>query len=97
MGEMDNAGTHITAYRTYAYIWAGLLLLTALTISVGTMHFTKYSVLICLAIASVKAMVVLEYFMHLKYEGVFLKSVILMAIIALTAIIGLTFVDVWYR
>jgi cytochrome c oxidase subunit 4 len=94
---MENARTHITGYKTYAYIWMGLLLLTALTIAVGGMHFTSYSVLICLVIASCKALLVLTYFMHLRFEGPFLKGVVFLAILSLTAIIGLTFVDVWYR
>ena len=94
---MDNARTHITEYKTYAFIWCGLLVLTALTVTVGTMHFSRYSVLICLAIASCKALLVLTYFMHLRYEGWLIKGVISMAILTLTVIIGLTFVDVWYR
>lgn len=94
---MDNARDHITDYKTYAYIWACLLFLTALTIAVGTTNLTRYSVLICLAIASVKALLVLTYFMHLHYEGIFLKGVIFLATSALTIMIGLTFVDVWYR
>jgi len=94
---MDNARTHITEYKTYAFIWAGLLVLTALTITVGTMHLSHFSVLICLAIASCKALLVLTYFMHLRYEGALIKGVIFMAILTLTVIIGLTFLDVWYR
>lgn len=97
MSDMDNARTHITEYKTYAFIWAGLLVLTALTITVGAMHLSRYSVLICLAIASCKALLVLAYFMHLRYEGALIKGVIFMAILTLTVIIGLTFVDVWYR
>lgn len=94
---MDNVRNHITEYRIYAYIWACLLLLTATTITVARMHLTHYAVLISLAIASVKALMVLAFFMHLRYEGAFLKGVVFLAIITLTAIIGLTFVDVWYR
>ena len=94
---MDNARTHITEYKVYAFIWAALLLLTALTITVGAMHLSRYSVLICLAIASCKALLVLMYFMHLRYEGVLIKGIIFMATLTLTVIIGLTFVDVWYR
>jgi cytochrome c oxidase subunit 4 len=94
---MESARNHITEYKTYAFIWAGLLVLTALTITVGTMHLARYSVLICLSIASCKALLVLTYFMHLRYEGAFIKVIIFTALFTLTAMIGLTFVDVWYR
>jgi len=94
---MADARTHITEYKTYAYIWVCLLFLTGLTIAVGKMNFTSFSVLICLVIASIKALIVLTFFMHLRYEGAFLKAVILLTLFTLTAMIGLTFVDVWYR
>ncbi|MGO9014135.1 MAG: cytochrome C oxidase subunit IV family protein [Dissulfurispiraceae bacterium] len=94
---MEDARTHITSYKTYAFIWAGLLFLTGLTIAVGRMNFTSFSVLICLAIASIKALLVLMFFMHVRYEGAFLRAVILLTVFTLTFMIGLTFVDVWYR
>jgi len=94
---MDNARNHITGYRTYAYVWVCLLLLTAATITVAQMHFTRYAVLISLAIAAIKALLVLIFFMHIRYEGVFLRSIVFLAVLTLTLIIGLTFVDVWYR
>ena len=48
-------------------------------------------------IASAKAGLVLAFFMHLKYEGRFLKAMLTLTVSALTLLIGLTFVDVWYR
>ncbi len=94
---MEDERTHITSYKAYAYVWVCLLFLTGLTIAVGRMNFTRLSVLICLAIASIKALLVLMVFMHVRYEGAFLKAVILLTVLTLTAMIGLTFVDVWYR
>ncbi|MBF0506396.1 MAG: cytochrome C oxidase subunit IV family protein [Nitrospirae bacterium] len=94
---MEDARSHITGYKTYAYIWACLLLLTGLTVTVAKINFTGFSVLICLVIASIKALLVLMFFMHVRYEGAFLKGVILLTIFTLTAMIGLTFSDVWYR
>jgi cytochrome c oxidase subunit 4 len=54
-------------------------------------------VLINLLIASMKALLVLMFFMHLKYEGRFLKSLVILTLSALTFIIALTFSDVWFR
>ena len=48
-------------------------------------------------IASLKAGLVLAFFMHLKYEGRFLKAILTVTLFALTLLIGLTFADVWYR
>jgi cytochrome c oxidase subunit 4 len=88
---------HITPYSTYAAVWLLLLLLTLTTIAVARLHFTQFAVLISLAIAACKTLLVAAFFMHLRYEGTLLKGFILLGVLALTVIIGLTFVDVWYR
>jgi cytochrome c oxidase subunit 4 len=88
---------HIRSYRTYVYVWVALLLLLAATIYVARVSFTSFSVVINLFIATLKAGLVLAFFMHLKYEGRFLKGMLLLTLAALTCIIALTFSDVWYR
>ncbi len=88
---------HIKSYFTYVYVWIALLLLLAATIYVARMNFTSFSVLINLLIATVKAGLVLAFFMHMRYEGRFLKGMLLLTLVALTCIIALTFSDVWYR
>jgi cytochrome c oxidase subunit 4 len=89
---------HIVAVKTYTAVWLALLVLLAATIAVAKLRLlAQFSVLGALAIASIKAGLVLAIFMHLKYEGIFLKGVLALALFALTVLIGLTFVDVWYR
>jgi cytochrome c oxidase subunit 4 len=88
---------HIRSYRTYVYVWVALLLLLAATIYVARVNFTSFSVVINLCIATLKAGLVLAFFMHLRYEGRFLKGMLLLTLTALTCIIALTFSDVWYR
>jgi len=88
---------HIVANRTYISVWMALLILLAATIAVAKMSVTRYSVVINLLIASLKAFLVLLFFMHLKYEGRFLKGMLILTIAALTLVIALTFSDVWFR
>ena len=92
------AEDHIVATGTYTAVWLALLALLAATIAVAKLRLlAQYSVLGSLGIACVKAGLVLTFFMHLKYEGRFLKGMLTLAISALTLLIGLTFVDVWLR
>jgi len=95
----DSSGeTRIIATRTYAVVWLALLALLAATLAVARLQLlARYSVLGSLLIATAKAGLVLAFFMHLKYEGRFLKGLLLLTLAALTLFIGLTFVDVWYR
>jgi len=92
------AEDHIVPTGTYTVVWLALLILLAGTIAVAKLHLlAQFSVLGSLVIASVKAGLVLAFFMHLKYEGRFLKGMLTIALSALTMLIGMTFVDVWLR
>ncbi|HVO65366.1 MAG TPA: cytochrome C oxidase subunit IV family protein [Syntrophales bacterium] len=92
------AEDHIITTGTYIAVWLALLILLAATISVAKLRLlAQFSVLGSLIIASVKAGLVLAFFMHLKYEGKFLKGMLTITVAALTMLIGMTFVDVWLR
>jgi cytochrome c oxidase subunit IV len=88
----------IVSTGTYAAVWLALLALLAATIALARLRMlAQFSVLGSLVIASVKAGLILAFFMHLKYEGRFLKAILTLVIAALTILIGMTFVDVWLR
>lgn len=84
-------------YSGYVYTWLGLLVLTALTVTVAGMQLKWFSIITALIIASVKAILVLNIFMHLKYERGFFKIAVIIVVITLTVFIGFTFFDVLYR
>ncbi len=98
--QQENAkeqALHIIPFKVYTVVWVALIVLLAATVAVAKFHLTSYSVLINLLISTVKAVLVLLFFMHLRYEGTFLKIMLLVALLALTLIIMLTFSDVWFR
>ena len=87
-----------TKYRTYVWVWVGLMILTGMTVSMAGMNLGRLSILIVLAIAAIKSGLVLSYFMHLKYEtGLLFKLMIPIVLAALTIFIGLTFTDIAFR
>ena len=84
--------------RTYAMVWAALMLLTALTVAVADMNFQKATIIVCLGIAAFKSILVLLYFMHLRYENrMAIKLTVPIALATLAIFIGLTFSDVFTR
>ncbi len=88
---------HIGSFRGYGGVWAALLVLLGLTIAVARLQVTSFSVAINLLIATAKASLVLVFFMHLRDEGKFLKIMLGVTLLLLTAIITLTFSDVLLR
>jgi cytochrome c oxidase subunit IV len=97
MSQSNEGKHHIMSYRTLITVWVTLLALTALTVWVSTIHLGFLNVAAALIIASCKGLVVVAFFMHLKYENTGLKTMVLMAFVILAIFIGFTFFDVAYR
>ncbi len=89
---------HEATRRTYVFVWLGLLLLTGVTVSAAGVNLGRLSVLIALTIAGMKSILVLMYFMHLKYERGFLFMLIMPGTVFLLLLfIGFVFTDIAFR
>ncbi|MDQ3248732.1 MAG: cytochrome C oxidase subunit IV family protein [Chloroflexota bacterium] len=60
---------HTTSPRLYYMIFAALLGLLALTVLVAYLNLGAWSPLVAMLIASVKALLVVLYFMHVRYNN----------------------------
>lgn len=81
----------------YVKIWAILIALTALTVAVSYLNMQNVKVLTAMMIATVKATLVILYFMHLRYEGR-LVAILTVAVLGTYAVlVVLTFSDYYYR
>ena len=87
----------VVSYGTYILVWFGLLVFTGLTVTVSGMNLGRLSIIIPLLIASSKAGMVIYFFMHLKYEGILFKVMLLITLLMVTIFIGFTFFDISYR
>lgn len=88
---------HILSYSKLAMVLAGLLILTLLTVGVSYIDLGHFNVPLALGIASTKAILVLLFFMHLKYEGKVITISFISTIIFLAIMITFTFWDVAFR
>ncbi len=85
-------------YPRYVFVWAGLVILTAITVTSASLNFGRVGILIVLAIAAIKSTLVVLYFMGLLFEKrLMLKVLLPIAIGVLTIFIALTYTDVLYR
>jgi cytochrome c oxidase subunit IV len=89
----DNSTGHRVAYAQYLLIWIGLLGLTALTVSLAGIQMGHWVIITALVIASVKSLLVLNIFMHLKFEDRVFRWFALVALATLVIFIVLTFFD----
>ncbi len=87
-----------TNYRTYVWVWLGLILLTGITASVAGVNLDQWNVLIALTIAGTKSGLVMNYFMHLRSEKLTIFKIIIPLVIAVFLVfIILTFADEAFR
>jgi cytochrome c oxidase subunit 4 len=94
---MSEQSHHIISYKKLTTIWLVLLALTALTVAITRVDLGGYKVLGALAIACLKAGLVIAVFMHMQYEGRLLRWLLFLALLTLAIFIGFTFFDVLYR
>ncbi len=85
-------------YPRYVFVWIGLVVLTAITVTSASLNFGRTGIMIVLAIAAIKSTLVVLYFMGLLFEKrLMLKVLLPIAIGVLTIFIALTYTDVLYR
>ncbi len=68
MGSSHSQEHHVIPFKTYLQVLLVLLVLTVVTVAAAQVNFGPFNTLIAMAIASVKAGLVLAIFMHLKYD-----------------------------
>jgi cytochrome c oxidase subunit IV len=81
------------SYGRYILIWFGLIALTGTTVTCAGMNLGRWIIITALSIASIKSMLVLNIFMHLKFEDRIFKIFVLVAIVTFVIFISLTFFD----
>ena len=72
---------HILSSKLYYGIWIGLLILTGTTVGVARIDLGPWNIVVALAIASLKAVLVVLFFMHLKYTSEKMTKVIIVSAI----------------
>lgn len=74
--ESASAHEHVSSYAEHFGTWIALILLTLMTVFISTFgaDLRTLTVATALLIATVKAIAVALYFMHLKYDAKFYRA-----------------------
>jgi len=84
---------HIVQPGTYAAIISTLLVLTGITVGAAYVNLHQFNIVVALAIATVKATLVVLYFMHAKFSPKRTKLVIIAGIFWLAILLFMTLSD----
>jgi len=60
---------HIVSKKLYYTIFVALMVLTVITVLIATVDLGRLNAIVALTIAVIKAMLVVLYFMHVRYSS----------------------------
>lgn len=83
----------VVPLRTYFMVFGALMVLTAITVGIAYADFGPLNTPIALGIAFAKAMLVVLYFMHVRYGTRLLPAIVGGTVLWLAILIALTLQD----
>jgi len=84
---------HIVSPKIYFAIFAALMIGTTLTVWAAFQNFGPFNIVIALGIATIKATLVVLYFMHARYSPKRTQLVIICSVFWLAIMLALTLSD----
>lgn len=88
---------HIVPYKTYGIILSILLLFTAISVAVTHIELDSLTIGVAIGLATIKSALVLYYFMHLKFDDIILRIMVIAVIAVLALVVLITLLDYIYR
>ena len=93
MSDHFKPAGHVVPVRTYVFVFLALMAGTALTTGVAYIDLGRWNTVVALAIAFTKMMLVILFFMHVKYATGLTRVIILCGFFWLAIMIALTLSD----
>lgn len=97
MSKPEKKSSHAIPLKVYIAVAATLLILTAVTVKVSLIPLGPLNLVVALTIATLKALLVALFFMHLLYDNKLYLFVFVIALITLGTFIILTLFDTMTR
>jgi cytochrome c oxidase subunit 4 len=87
------SGGHVMPMPILAGVWIALVILTVVTVAVTWINLGAFSLWVAMAIATVKATLVVLYFMHLRYDRPFNLAIFITALLFASLFVGIALTD----
>ena len=95
-GHAENE-QHIVSPKVYFLIFLALLVGTALTIGASYLEMGPWNPVVAIAIACVKATLVVLFFMHIKYSSKLMKLTVGAGLFTFLILVGMSLADYFTR
>ena len=93
-GHDDHGLSHVAPVKALLGTWIALMFLTVITVAATRVDFgTSVNLGIAMAIAVVKATLVVLFFMHLRYDKIFHSVIVVGGVLAAALFVGFALMD----
>jgi cytochrome c oxidase subunit IV len=89
----EHADHHIVTPKVYGIVFASLLVGTAITVVAAFINLGIFNPVVALAIACTKAVIVILFFMHVKYQSKLVKLTVISGFFTFIVLITMTLTD----
>jgi cytochrome c oxidase subunit 4 len=89
----EHADHHIVTPKVYGIVFATLLIGTAITVAAAFKDMGIFNPVVALAIACTKAVIVILFFMHVKYQSKLVKLTVAAGFFTFLVLITMTLSD----
>ncbi len=93
----DEDEMHIVSPSVYVAVGVALLILTGTTVGVSYIDLGVFNAVVALGIAVIKMMLVVLFFMHVKYSPRLTKLTVLAGVFVFIVLVGMTLTDYMTR
>ena len=97
LNEPTQHEQHIVSPKVYGVIFVALLLCTALTVGASYLEMGIFNPIVAIAIAVFKAVIVVLFFMHVKYSSRLTKLTVAAGFFTFIVLITMTLTDYMSR
>jgi cytochrome c oxidase subunit 4 len=87
------SSVHVSPLRVYFGIFGALMVLSAITVGAAFLNLGQFNSVVALAIASVKATLVILFFMHVKYSSRLTKLTVVVSLFFVVILFAETMMD----
>jgi cytochrome c oxidase subunit IV len=87
------SSVHVSPLSTYLSIFVALMVLSAVTVGAAFVNLGAFNPVVALAVAGVKATLVILYFMHVKYSSRLTKLTVVLSLFFVAILFAETLMD----
>ena len=88
---------HVSSLKLYVAIFCALIAFTLLTVGASNIHLGKFNLVVAVVIASMKASLVVLFFMHLRYDNKFNSMILIVSLMFIGVFFAYTLNDTEHR